>query len=120
MIPKGKSKLAAIIPFYFMLLILETAVATNIDFIVTIPKIIPDGTITQYDVFGTGTGKEFFTIILDNRGNLVSDTGLRIRYNVDYYPPDISKNAKLLIKNKYDWNLYQKKINTIYNELLEI
>ncbi len=71
-----------------ILLFFYTHLYSNItmQFFVHVPKLISDGSIAQYDVFGTGIGKEVFTLILVNTSN-TAVTNLMLRYKVDYFYP---------------------------------
>jgi len=65
--------------------IVRNSSALNMQFIVTMPPVITGGTITQFDVFGSGLGAQIFTLILDNIKDNTSYTGLTLRYRVHYY-----------------------------------
>ena len=71
--------------FVLLLLISHTAFALRMQFIVTMPPVITEGTVVQFDVFGTGTGAQVFTVILDNVNDNKTYTGLTLRYRVYYY-----------------------------------
>lgn len=64
-------------------------------FIVTMPTVITKGTVTEFDLFGTGSGAQVFIIILDNGGDIKHYRGLTLRYRVDYLPGDGSPKKKL-------------------------
>ena len=65
--------------------IVKEACALDLQFIVTVPPVITEGTVVQFDVFGSGTGAQVFIIIVDNSTDSKSYTGLTLRYKVDYY-----------------------------------
>ena len=65
--------------------IVKDAFALDLQFIVTMPSVITEGTLVQFDVFGTGTGAQVFLVIVDNSADSKSYTGLTLRYKVDYY-----------------------------------
>lgn len=71
--------------FVLLLLISHTAFALRMQFIVTMPPVITEGTVVQFDVFGTGTGAQVFTVIIDNINDNTTYTGLTLRYRVYYY-----------------------------------
>jgi len=45
---------------------------------------ITKGSVTQFDVFGSGVGAQIFVVILSNSGDANLHTGLRLRYRVEY------------------------------------
>lgn len=78
------------IAFMFCILLIQITFAVTMDFIVYVPKIVTDGTVTQFDIFGEGVGAQIFSIILNNTSQDTAK-GLTLTYYVDYYPPNSSK-----------------------------
>jgi hypothetical protein len=59
-------------------------------FIVTMPSVITNGTISQFDVFGTGVGSQVFMVIINNANDLDTHTNLTLRYRVEYFMQGVS------------------------------
>lgn len=71
--------------FILTFFISKAVLALDMHFIVTMPSVITGGTITQFDVFGSGVGAQIFTLMLDNIKDNTTYTGLTLRYRVHYY-----------------------------------
>lgn len=71
--------------FFITFLLSRTVFALNMQFIVTMPPVITEGSITQFDIFGSGIGAQIFTIMLDNINDNTTYTALTLRYRVHYY-----------------------------------
>lgn len=68
------------------LFFIQICFAVTMDFIVYVPKVVTDGTVTQFDVFGEGIGAQIFSVILHNTSDS-TENNLSLNYKVDYYPP---------------------------------
>ncbi len=75
--------------------LVQTVCALSMQFMVTMPPVITNGTVSAFDIFGNGSGAQIFIILLDNRGDHDFHRGLALRYRVDYLPQDGSPPKKL-------------------------
>ncbi len=69
--------------------------ALSMQFLVTMPPVITKGTVTEFDLFGDGTGSQVFIVILDNSTDLKHYQGLTLWYRVDYIPGSGGGKKKL-------------------------
>jgi hypothetical protein len=81
--PNRKGLLAALM---FCTFLVQITLAVTMDFIVHVPKVVTDGSVTQFDVFGEGVGAQIFTLILRNPADTIVNN-LYLNYKVDYCPP---------------------------------
>lgn len=74
-----------VVPFLLLLCLRSTVFSLSMQFVVTMPSIITNGSIIQFDVFGNGSGSQVFVLIVNNSGDLNTYTNLSLRYRVSYF-----------------------------------
>jgi hypothetical protein len=70
-------------------------------FVVIMPSVVTQSTVTQFDIFGTGIGAPVFIVSLSNIGDTNIYNDLYLIYQVDYIPKEgINGEEKIIYKGK--------------------
>ena len=78
-----------------------TIYALSMQFVVIMPSVVTQSTVTQFDIFGTGIGAHVFIVTLSNIGDTHVYDDLYLVYQVDYIPKDgVNKEEKIIYKGK--------------------
>ena len=81
--------------------IINSIFALSMQFVVIMPSVITQNSVTQFDIFGTGIGAPVFIVTLSNIGDTNVYNDLFLIYQVDYVPKEgVNSEEKIIYKGK--------------------